>query len=413
MPFDIHYLFSIQICLLFFTSSLCLSTKAQDQCPPCEKSNITYLCRSLPTLGAKIRLCYYNTTPNATLDVVFSVVPPSPDGWVAWGLNPIHAQMIDSQVLIAHRNPVKGVNVSQAVLSYDTKHGCGVSQAGFEVNVSRASADYIAESRMMILYAELGLPHWCNLTRFNHVWQVGPGMNGDSPVRHMRMLQNFDSRETINLTSGHVLGYKRNSLRKAHGILGITGWGFLLPCGVIIARYFRECPFNCNLWFLVHVGVQICAYIIGTIGWAIGLSLGQPDHFHTFIAHRVIGITIFGLATLQMLAIFLKPTRNDRYRRYWNIYHHFLGYTLLTLVVINIFKGLAILQAPKSWKHAYIILLILLSSIAFLLEVVAWVRFHWINFEFTLKHKSNTHHSEAEGSAKQTPLEQERSNRAS
>lgn len=113
-----------------------------------------------------------------------------------------------------------------------------------------------------------------------------------------------------------------------------------------------------------------------------------------------------------MLAIFLKPTRNDRYRRYWNIYHHFVGYTLLTLVAINIFKGMAILQAPKSWKHAYISLLILLSSIAFLLEVVAWVRFHLINFEFTLKHKT-THHPEPEGPAKQPQLEQERSNRAS
>ncbi|XP_078165233.1 cytochrome b561 and DOMON domain-containing protein At3g25290-like [Carex rostrata] len=389
MPLYMHYLFSIQVCLLFLTSSLCLSTKAQDyRCPPCEKSNTTYLCRSLPTLGAKIRLCYYNTTPNATLDVVFSVAPPLPDGWVAWGLNPVHAQMINSQVLIAHRNLDKGVNVSPAVLSYDTKHGCGVSRTGFEVNIYKASANYSEDPRMMILYAKLGLPHWCNSTRLNHVWQVGPGMNRDSPLRHMRRLQNFDSRETINLTNGHVLGHKRKSLRrKAHGILGIIGWGLLLPCGVITVRYFRGLPFYCKLGTGVHVAFQICAYTIGTVGWAIGLSL-QSDHLRTFRAHRIIGITIFCLATLQMLASFLKPTKADKYRRYWNLYHHFVGYALLSLVVINILKGFAILQPPKIWEHTYIGLLILLASIAFVLEIYTWVKFYRRTFEYTFERRN-------------------------
>ncbi|KAF3326654.1 ferric-chelate reductase 1-like protein [Carex littledalei] len=388
MPHYMHYLFSIQVGLLFLTSSLCLSTKAQDyRCPPCEKSNTTYLCRSLPTLGAKIRLCYYNTTPNATLDVVFSMAPLLPVDWVAWGLNPVHAQMIDSQVLIAHRNPDKGVNVSQAVLSYDTKHGCGrVSRSGFEVNIYRASANYFEDSRTMILYAKLGLPHWCNSTRLNHVWQVGPGMNRGEPLRHMMRLQNFDSRETINLTNGHVLGHKRKSLRKAHGILGIIGWGLLLPCGVITVRYFRGLPFDCHLGSRVHAGFQICAYTVGTVGWAIGLSL-QADHFATFRAHRIIGITIFCLATLQMLASFLKPTKADRYRHYWNLYHHFVGYALLSLVVINILKGFAILQPPKIWEHTYIGLLILLASIAFVLEIVTWVRFYNLTFEYTFERK--------------------------
>jgi Protein of unknown function (DUF568) len=230
--------FSIQVCLLLF-SSLCLSTKAQDRCPPCEKSNITYICRSLPTLGAKVRLCYYNTTPNATLDVVFSMVSPSPDGWVAWGLNPIRPQMVDAQVLIAHRNPDKGVLVSQAALTYDTKHGCGVSYTGLDVHVYRASANYSEESKMMILYAKLGLPQWCNLTRFNHAWQVGPGMNGVVLVKHTRTLKNFDSRETIDLTNGHVFGRRIKFLRKvSHDIC--------TKLQLVMAWYFGE-PNNISL----------------------------------------------------------------------------------------------------------------------------------------------------------------------
>jgi Protein of unknown function (DUF568) len=222
-----QYHFSVQVCLLLF-SSLCLSTKAQDRCPPCERSNVTYICRSLPTLGAKVRLCFYNTTPNATLDVVFSV-PVSPDGWAAWGLNPIRPQMVDAQVLTVHRNPDNGVIVSQVVLTHDTKHGCGVSDTGFDAKVYRASANYSEESKMMILYAKLGLPWWCNLTRFNHVWQVGPGMNKNALVKHPRTLKNFDSRETINLTNGHVFGRKFKSLRKVSNVIS-TKFQLITAC---------------------------------------------------------------------------------------------------------------------------------------------------------------------------------------
>lgn len=91
---------------------------------------------------------------------------------------------------------------------------------------------------------------------------------------------------------------------------------------------------------------------------------------------------------LQMLASFLKPTKADKYRHYWNLYHHFVGYALLSLVVINILKGFAILQPPKIWKHTYIGLLILLASIAFGLEIYTWVKFYRLTFEYTFERKN-------------------------
>jgi uncharacterized membrane protein len=77
-----------------------------------------------------------------------------------------------------------------------------------------------------------------------------------------------------------------------------------------------------------------------------------------------------------MLAIFLKPTKVDTYRKYWNIYHHVVGYILLSLVLINIFKGFTILQPPKCWKLIYITLLVLLAFVALLLEITTWVIFY-------------------------------------
>lgn len=91
---------------------------------------------------------------------------------------------------------------------------------------------------------------------------------------------------------------------------------------------------------------------------------------------------------LQMLASFLKPTKADRYRHYWNLYHHFVGYALLSLVVINILKGFAILQPPKIWEHTYIGLLILLASIAFVLEIYTWVKFYCLTFEYAFELKN-------------------------
>lgn len=77
----------------------------------------------------------------------------------------------------------------------------------------------------------------------------------------------------------------------------------------------------------------------------------------------------------QMLAFRLKPKSTDDYRKYWNMYHHFLGYGLLAIIVINIFKGINILHGGNSWKWSYIGILIGLGTIAFALEIFTWIKF--------------------------------------
>ncbi|KAK8959137.1 hypothetical protein KSP40_PGU020616 [Platanthera guangdongensis] len=53
---------------------------------------------------------------------------------------------------------------------------------------------------------------------------------------------------------------------------------------------------------------------------------------------------LFCLATLQVFALLLRPNKNNKYRVYWNIYHHATGYSVIILSVVNIFKGFDILQ---------------------------------------------------------------------
>lgn len=77
-----------------------------------------------------------------------------------------------------------------------------------------------------------------------------------------------------------------------------------------------------------------------------------------------------------MLALRLRPDAIDEYRKYWNMYHHFLGYALIALIVLNIFHGIGILRPDNAvWKWVYIGILVLLSAVALSLEIYSWVKF--------------------------------------
>ena len=76
---------------------------------------------------------------------------------------------------------------------------------------------------------------------------------------------------------------------------------------------------------------------------------------------------------MQVFALFLRPKKDNKFRSYWNIYHHGLGYGIVILGIINVFKGLAILDPEKKWKLAYIVLIIILGGIALFLEAITWI----------------------------------------
>jgi hypothetical protein len=57
---------------------------------------------------------------------------------------------------------------------------------------------------------------------------------------------------------------------------------------------------------------------------------------------------------------------------YWNAYHHSVGYTVIVLGVVNIFKGMAILDVEQRWKTGYIAAISVLGAVAVALEAVTW-----------------------------------------
>lgn len=74
-----------------------------------------------------------------------------------------------------------------------------------------------------------------------------------------------------------------------------------------------------------------------------------------------------------VFALLLRPKKEHKFRKYWNVYHHSLGYTVVVLSILNMFKGFDILRPDNKWKRAYIIVISTLGGIAVVLEITSWI----------------------------------------
>ncbi|XP_034698598.1 cytochrome b561 and DOMON domain-containing protein At5g35735-like [Vitis riparia] len=168
--------------------------------------------------------------------------------------------------------------------------------------------------------------------------------------------------------------HHRHHLRNVHGILNIIGWGTLLPLGAIIARYFRKFPMECSEWFSLHILCQTLGYLLGSLGWAIGIWLGNSSINYTFHSHRILGIIIFTFSTLQIFSIALQPRRENKCRKYWEICHRLLGYVLMVLIMTNIFVGINHQSPAAKWIWFYVGVLVVMGLVSIALEIVRWIK---------------------------------------
>lgn len=84
------------------------------------------------------------------------------------------------------------------------------------------------------------------------------------------------------------------------------------------------------------------------------------------------------VVVVQVLALVLRPHKDTKpWRRYWNIYHHTIGYTTILLIVINIITGIDILDPGKRYRIAYTAFIAFLVAMAAVMEAITWRRW-WI-----------------------------------
>ncbi|OAY41119.1 cytochrome b561 and DOMON domain-containing protein At5g47530 [Manihot esculenta] len=347
--------------------SMILSSSAQTCSSYSFSTNQVFsACNDLPYLNSFLHWNYNSSA--SKLQIAYRQTGVSSSRWIAWAINPTSTGMVGSQALVAFQQSDGTIKAyTSPISSYQTS----LPEGKLSFDVSDLSATY--SNNEMIIFATLGISS-IGTTTVNQVWQEGP-VSSDSPQVHSTTGANVQSMGTVNLLSGTVAasgGNDRTRKKNIHGVLNSVSWGIMMPAGALIARYLKVFKSADPAWFYLHVSCQSIAYIVGVAGWGTGLKLGSESSGVQYDAHRTIGIILFCLGTLQVFALLLRPKPDHKYRFYWNIYHHTVGYTVIILSIINIFKGFDILNPSKKWKNAYIGVIAALAFNAVWLEGYTW-----------------------------------------
>ncbi|XP_041005360.1 cytochrome b561 and DOMON domain-containing protein At5g47530-like [Juglans microcarpa x Juglans regia] len=357
-------------CVLF---SLCASSFAQTCKSYTGFSNnkLYSSCQDLPVLNSYLHWTYDQSS--SQVDIAYRVTGTSSSRWISWALNPNGQGMVGAQALVAFQNSSGGMSAyTSPVSSYSIST---LTEGPLSFAVSNLSATF-ENSNEMFIFATLTLDS--GKTTVNQVWQEGP-LNGNNPSSHNTASSSNNMRSTgtvnfLDATATTPSGVVIPRLRKKniHGVLNAVSWGVLMPMGAVIARYLKVFKSADPAWFYLHVACQTSAYIVGVAGFATGIKLGSDSTAITYDTHRNIGIVLFCMGTLQVFALLLRPKKDHKYRLYWNIYHHSIGYAVIILSIVNVFEGFDILSPDGKWKKIYIGILIFLGVSAAILEAFTW-----------------------------------------
>ncbi|KAH7307671.1 hypothetical protein KP509_22G071600 [Ceratopteris richardii] len=323
-------------------------------------------CSDLRVQGAS--LAWTLNENNRTLDVLFSGEAPKAGGWVGWGINPGPAPaMAGTQAFIAfaasNGSTILTYNVTQASMAG------GLNCTPISLHVLDMRVQIVGTSIAMLVSLQLQ-PNQSSV--LNLVWNRGSSVSNFQPGAHSLAAADLSGLLTLDMASGDgtvSAASAHQLLKNRHGVLNTVGWGVVLPCGVLVARYLR---FADPLWFYAHVFLQLSGFTLGTAGWATGLGLGNSSPGIVYHKHRSIGIALFAISVIQVFALLLRPQRDHKIRKLWNTYHYILGTGILALGILNIFYGFDILSPPKKWRLAYIYVMIAFAGLTLCLEIATW-----------------------------------------
>ncbi|KAJ3672997.1 hypothetical protein LUZ60_006371 [Juncus effusus] len=362
------------ILILLFSLSFPLFSSAQTCTSETFASNKLYsTCTSLSELSGTLHWTYL--PQNGTAEIAYRV-PQVSTGWVGWAINPKSSGMIGANALLAYLDSSTGsVKIISSVL---TSYLPDISDSNLTFQVYSRSAEYSNGS--FTIYATIELPG--NVTTQNIAWQAGTDFQSGLPNGHKQSPPNTLAKTSLDFGSGFSFVVTPASSSSAadsqqrqkniHGVLNALGWGILLPLGVILARYIKALDTSSPTWFYAHVTCQITGFILGVAGFGLGLKLGNESKGITYHRHRTIGILLFCLAIIQVCALCLRPKPTHKHRTKWNFYHYIVGFFIILLSVINIYKGFNILNPDMKYKRAYTAVIATLAVLAVILEICKW-----------------------------------------
>jgi len=181
----------------------------------------------------------------------------------------------------------------------------------------------------------------------------------------------------INFQEGTITVAGTSKYIIAHAVLMALAWGFVLPLGVIVARFGKErWP---KTWFRYHRANQLLGLCMILAAFIIAMvklktpTTGLPG------VHRALGITLFTLAWLQPVMAAKRPQNDspNAPRFFWARAHWWIGRVAIIMAYVQIPIGMMILPAP----NAYVILYVCGVVVAIALYALIQLRWDWVHFK--------------------------------
>lgn len=148
-----------------------------------------------------------------------------------------------------------------------------------------------------------------------------------------------------------------NTAFLAHGSLMLIAWGFLLPSGAIIAKFFKHRPDG--LWFKIHRVCQMTGLVLGIIGFIIALvyssALQDKGSGSLNYPHAVMGVTVMTIGMFQPLNAFFRPkhvegAQQSTERQIFEFVHKGLGWGVIVLAAVTIGIGTTLLSTKEQQR---------------------------------------------------------------
>ncbi|KAK1436966.1 hypothetical protein QVD17_02750 [Tagetes erecta] len=223
--------------LLTFTSRVSQSLSAGAH--TCTSANFTNKkvytnCTNLPTLKSKLHWTY--TPENSSLSIAFVAHVNTPNGWIAWAINPTRAGMVGSQALIAFKDS-KG---SMTMKTYNITSYLFIKEGKIAYEVTESSTEY--SDGMMMIFATLKLPE--RIMNVNQVWQVGNLVRDGKPKIHRLLTENMLAKGRLSLrgevhSNGTVVDDRRRGghYNSSSGSFGVKR-GIVILIGCLLLGFY-------------------------------------------------------------------------------------------------------------------------------------------------------------------------------
>eukprot|EP00041_Stephanoeca_diplocostata_P030338 m.916659 g.916659 ORF g.916659 m.916659 type:complete len:150 (+) comp23737_c0_seq10:102-551(+) len=120
-----------------------------------------------------------------------------------------------------------------------------------------------------------------------------------------------------------------------HALLMTIAWGFMVPAGILIARFRVGAQ---GLWFKMHRAVQCLGITLAVAGFAVIVAAVSNESLaHFAVSHAKIGLAIMVFGVLQPLNAFIRPHPAEGHKPFWRMLwetvHKGLGYVAVLLAL--------------------------------------------------------------------------------